>query len=452
MKEALQYFKTIERESIETTPPIANVNHTNLPNEDENFLAWDDVKDRELNPTLVQLARKEAIAYVRKMSLYNKVPISKCWELAGKAPIATRWIDTNKQVEASPLYRPRLVAKEIKRDERPELFAATPPLGALRMLISSVASRGEGGSSYRIMTNDVSRAYFHALAKRRVFVQLPPEDILPGEHDLCGELDYSMYGARDAALNWSEAYGEHLLSIGFQRGVASPCLFYHPARDIKTRVHGGDYVSAADPTELKWLKEQLGKQFEIKTKLLGPDPGQQREITVLNRILGWHDEGVSYEADARHTSHVSKDLQLEKAKEVSTPGSKDDDKDDMNQPVADTNIITMYRAVVARFNYLTQGRPDIAFATKECARSTQAPATNSMKKFKRLGRDAKGSPRAIVWFHWQWDPLHLDIFTDADWAGCRKSHKSTSGGRNHERPPCNKMVEQNATNRRPRQR
>ena len=269
--------------------------------------AWDDVKDRELDPKEVLRARREEIEYIHKMGLYKKVPKSLCKRVTGKAPIQTKWIDTNKKDEAHPLYRSRLVAKEIKKDCRWDLFAATPPLEALRMVVSCAASQGARGSHWRIMTHDVSRAYFYAPATRRVFVQLPPEDRKDDEQEMCGELMFSMYGTRDAALNWAQAYGEHLMEMGFERGVASPCLFWHPSKSIKTLVHGDDYVSAGPPESLQWMKEQLVNEFETKTQMLGPGGGEEKtSTTVLNRILEWTETGITYEADARHAEHLVK--------------------------------------------------------------------------------------------------------------------------------------------------
>ena len=51
-----------------------------------------------------------------------------CWANTGKDPIGTRWVDVKKGDDVNPEYRSRLVAKEIKRDNREDLFAATPPL------------------------------------------------------------------------------------------------------------------------------------------------------------------------------------------------------------------------------------------------------------------------------------------------------------------------------------
>ena len=55
-----------------------------------------------------------------------------------------RWIDANKGDNSEPDYRSRLVAKEIKRDTRDDLFAATPPLEALNILMSLAMTEGYG--------------------------------------------------------------------------------------------------------------------------------------------------------------------------------------------------------------------------------------------------------------------------------------------------------------------
>ena len=45
---------------------------------------------------------------------------------------------------SNPDCRSRLVAKEIKRDARTDLFAATPPLEATKMLFSLAVTEGYG--------------------------------------------------------------------------------------------------------------------------------------------------------------------------------------------------------------------------------------------------------------------------------------------------------------------
>ena len=113
-----------------------------------------------------------------------------------------------------------------------DLFAATPPLECKKMLFSMAVTegigyqRGKRNQGKVLDFIDVRRAYFHAPARRDVQIELPEED---WEEGMCGKLDKSMYGTRDAAQNWEEEYSEFMLSIGFRRGLASPCVFYHQA-------------------------------------------------------------------------------------------------------------------------------------------------------------------------------------------------------------------------------
>ena len=78
----------------------------------------------------VMKAREDEIREFRKHGVYRKVPIQECYDRTGKTPIEGRWIDINKGDDTSKDYRSRYVAKEIKKDNREDLFAATPPLEA----------------------------------------------------------------------------------------------------------------------------------------------------------------------------------------------------------------------------------------------------------------------------------------------------------------------------------
>ena len=53
----------------------------------------------------------------------------------GKPPIKVGWLDINTGGKLNPDYRSRLVAKEITKDNRDDLFAATPPLEAKKLLL-----------------------------------------------------------------------------------------------------------------------------------------------------------------------------------------------------------------------------------------------------------------------------------------------------------------------------
>ena len=67
--------------------------------------------------------------------------------------------DINKGDQKSPNYSARLVGRKLKIDSRLDLFAATPPSEALRLICSVCANNLGGRRPYRIMTVR-QRAYF----------------------------------------------------------------------------------------------------------------------------------------------------------------------------------------------------------------------------------------------------------------------------------------------------
>ena len=77
--------------------------------------------------------------FFKKMCVYSKVPKEEARSLGAKV-ITTKWLDTNNGSEAEPNYRRRLEGRDLNLSDRPDLFAATPPLESLRYIVSRCAS------------------------------------------------------------------------------------------------------------------------------------------------------------------------------------------------------------------------------------------------------------------------------------------------------------------------
>ena len=89
---------------------------------------------------------------------------------------------------------------------------------------------------------------------------------------------------------------------------------------------------------------------------------------------------------------------------------------------------TMFRALAARANYLSQDRTDTAFGSKELCREFAVPNKNSYARLKRLVRYLVGLPRLVYKFDYQELEETADVYTDTDFAGCKETRRSTSGG------------------------
>ena len=98
----------------------------------------------------------------------------------------------------------------------------------------------EAKNRKKLLVRDISRAYFYAPSIRPVYVKIVDEDWQPGGEELCGRLNVSMHGTRDAALNWHEHYRQHLMEIGFVQGKASLCVFKRHQKGIMVFMHSGD--------------------------------------------------------------------------------------------------------------------------------------------------------------------------------------------------------------------
>ena len=84
--------------------------------------------------------------------------------------------------------------------------------------------------------------------------------------------------------------------------------------------------------------------------------------------------------------------------------------------------------MTAGINCLAQDRAELMLSSKEACRSMATPTTAAMKRVKHIGIYLRRVPRVRQFFAMQEMPTVLEAITDSDWAGCRRTRKSTSGG------------------------
>ena len=179
------------------------------------------------------------------------------------------------------------------------------------------------------------------------------------------------------------------------------------------------------------IAKALQEVWIVKVRaLMGPGPSDDKEISILNRIVRWTEEGLLYEADPRHVEKLLRDAGMEDCKPITTPGvngpkssgaawfEKQDDGEDVIEgygvdggvsapdlahpaKVADRQAVTGYRSSTARCNCLATDRFEIAFATKELCRDMANPTEASVQAGKRMRRFLKGMPRMVQKIHSQ---------------------------------------------------
>ena len=171
----------------------------------------DDLTGLPLDPESCKARRKE-LDYFSSKEVWALRKISECRSRTGGPPSSIRWVETNQGDDQCPNIRSRLVAREMRMAGEEAVFAPTPPLETLRMVLSHAMTnfKGEGSRAYdasseqrqQVLLIDISRSYFNAPTsdENPTYVDLPPE--LGAPPGMCGVLKRHMYGTKRAAEGW----------------------------------------------------------------------------------------------------------------------------------------------------------------------------------------------------------------------------------------------------------
>ena len=309
-----------------TAIPLTGGGEIPISYEAHNFKStYQDEYTGEVLPThLVRAAMEEELGYFNA-HVWDAVEKKKAEHLDGFKLVRMRWVICNKGDEKEYDVRARLVACEVNTYKSDDYFASTPPLEAKRLLFSEYAHKARHQDykhrDIRLSFVDVKKAYFNGVPRRNVHLVFPKELGMPTH--LIAHLKRCVYGTRDAGAIWEDCYADALVGLGFARGEANPCCFYHHERDIMVVVHGDDFTALGSCEDIAWYEDGLAAKFEIKRRgHIGEGPGCVTEMRILNRIVRLTDHGLRYEADPRHAEMLVKALDLTDSKSVLTPGVK----------------------------------------------------------------------------------------------------------------------------------
>ena len=127
---------------------------------------------------------------------------------------------------------------------------------------------------------------------------------------MCGLLQYSFHGTRDAAPNWEEELASTLSELKLTRGSACPCVWQGciKGEHVAATVHRDDIIFVGKTTCLGISPKKLRK-YEIKKQVIGEGANLEKSGRILNRVIGWRRDGIT----------ILKDLELERANHFATP-------------------------------------------------------------------------------------------------------------------------------------
>nr|GEV26992.1 retrovirus-related Pol polyprotein from transposon TNT 1-94 [Tanacetum cinerariifolium] len=161
-------------------------------------------------------------------------------------------------------------------------------------------------------------------------------------------------------------------------------------------------------------------QMDVKTAFLH---GSLKEDVYVCQPEGFID--VDHLSHSKYVLEILNKYGMESCDPVGTPMEIKDKLDlDQNGTPVDA---TKYRSMIGALMYLTSSRPDIVHATCLCARYQAKTTEKHLKEVKRIFHYLRGTVNTGLWYTKD-SGFELTGFSDADYAGCKDTFKSTFGG------------------------
>nr|GEY69769.1 uncharacterized mitochondrial protein AtMg00810-like [Tanacetum cinerariifolium] len=126
---------------------------------------------------------------------------------------------------------------------------------------------------------------------------------------------------------------------------------------------------------------------------------------------------------SKYASEIVKQYGMLSSDSVDTPMVEKSklDEDLQGKPVD----ATLCHDMIGSLMYLTSSRPDLIYAVCLCVRYQATPTKNHLNAVKRIFRYLKGTINMGLWYSKD-TYMSLTTYTDADYAGCQDTRRSTS--------------------------
>ena len=332
-------------------------------------------------------------------------------------PIGRRWVYKVKHNVDGFIerYKARLVANGYNQIEGLDYFDTFSPVAkvtAVRLVIALVSI-----NHWFLHQLDVNNAFLHGDLHEDVYMQLPPGVSTSKPNQVC-KLSKSLYGLKQASRQWYEKLTSLLISSGYQQATSNASLFTKKASASFTilLVYVDDIIGAGDSlTKINFIKNVLHQAFKIK------DLGTRKYFLRLE--VAHSQRGISL-CQRKYCLDLLQDSCLLGSKPVTTPS--DPSIKLHNDNSNDFLDVSAYRRLIGRMIYLKTTRPDITFITQQLSQFLSKPTQTHYNAALRVLKYLKGSLGRGIFFP-RGSGLHLQGYTDADWAGCKDTRRSISG-------------------------
>ena len=332
--------------------------------------------------------------------------------------ISIKWIFRNKLNEEGNIVRnkARLVAQDYSQEEGinyDETFALVARLEAIRMLLAYASFM-----RIKLFQMDVKSAFLNGVLSEQVYVKQPPGFEDSQHPDYVFKLNRALYGLKQAPRAWYEHLSKFLLENHYSMGAVDKTLFVkHQGKDmILVQIDVDDIIFGSTNTLLcEEFAKSMSHGFEMS--LLG------EHTFMLGLEIKQHEDGI-FISQEKYARELVNKFGLENVNIAKTPMAHNAlvDLDEKGKKVDKRQ----YQGMIGSLLYLTASRPDLMFSVCVCAHFQSSHRESHLILIKHIIRYVRGTLSLGLWYH-SGSQIELVGCCDADFAGSRTDHQSTSG-------------------------
>ncbi|GJT90366.1 ribonuclease H-like domain-containing protein [Tanacetum coccineum] len=352
---------------------------------------------------------------------YHALIKNKTWTLVPRPPdtniVRCMWLFRHKYLADGTLsrYKARLVANgstQLEGVDVDETFSPVVKPGTIRTVLSLAASR-----HWPIHQLDVKNAFLHGDLSETVYMHQPPGFRDSVHPDYVCLLQRSLYGLKQAPRAWFQRFASYITRVGFSHSRCDSSLFiYRQGTDTAyLLLYVDDIVLIASfESLLQQIIRSLHQEFAMTD--LGP----------LNYFLGIYvtrDSLGLFLSQKKYVVEILDRAHMVNCNPSRTPIDTESKLGSDGDPVSDP---TLYRSLAGSLQYLTFTRPDISYAVQQVCLYMHDPREPHFSALKRILRYVRGTlDYGLQLF--SSSTTNLVAYSDADWAGCPTTRRSTSG-------------------------
>jgi histone deacetylase 1/2 len=352
---------------------------------------------------------------------FNALIKNNTWSLvpkpAGVNVISGKWVYRIKYNHDGTIsrYKARWVVRGCSQQsgvDYGETFSPVIKPATIRTILSIATA-----SSWPIHQLDVKNAFLHGTLSETVYCAQPSGFVDPSRPSHVCKLHKSLYGLKQAPRTWFLRFKNFIISLGYQASKADSSLFIlkTPTATSYILLYVDDIILTASSTSL--LHSVISKlQNEFSMTDLGP----------LSHFLGIHvtpSPSGLYLSQEQYIHDLLSRANMTNCNPCTTPV---DTKPKLASSGSRVANASEYRSLAGALQYLTITRPDISYAVQQICLFMHDPRAPHLQLLKRVLRYLRGTMNYGLHIN-KSASSEIVAYSDADWAGCPDTRRSTSG-------------------------